>query len=517
LSNPKGLKERIDEILKAYLQVESYTNTKDEEKVDAFFNETVGGIKYFKEHEDLYGQYETKDPDFNRHVNYALYLGSKETYVLLHHSDVVNIDNYSRFKALALKPEELAQAYIKDKSLLSEEAFRDLESGDYLFGRGTADMKAGGAIELALLDYYSELDDSPSILVLAVPDEENQSLGMRAAIRLLEDLKDKYDLDYKLMINTEPHQRLNDERGVISQGSIGKMNVFVHVKGVLAHAGKALEGINPNGILANIVRHLDLNESFVDHIGHEMSIPPTWVMMRDNKKVYDISFPSMAYGILNVTSFTDSPQVVIDKLKTICQNASNEYIDHVNERRIKFSEVTSRGWGPFKKKKCVKTLAEFLNETELKLENYPEDIEEALINTNDDEPMIVIGIIPPYYPAITNDNQDVLMDLINDFTIKSYNQHYDNRMYFTGISDLSYSKCPSKSISSEMNNILGWGDKYSIPFEVLKRVEMPCINIGPWGKDFHKPSERVYKEDLYYRTPEIIKHVIKNYKGESNV
>jgi arginine utilization protein RocB len=34
------------------------------------------------------------------------------------------------------------------------------------------------------------------------------------------------------------------------------------------------------------------------------------------------------------------------------------------------------------------------------------------------------------------------------------------------------------------------------------------MNIGPWGKDFHKMTERVNKEDLYIRTPMIIKEAI---------
>ena len=33
---------------------------------------------------------------------------------------------------------------------------------------------------------------------------------------------------------------------------------------------------------------------------------------------------------------------------------------------------------------------------------------------------------------------------------------------------------------------------------------MAGMYIGPWGKDFHKPTERVYKEDLYMRTPKIL-------------
>jgi arginine utilization protein RocB len=33
---------------------------------------------------------------------------------------------------------------------------------------------------------------------------------------------------------------------------------------------------------------------------------------------------------------------------------------------------------------------------------------------------------------------------------------------------------------------------------------MPCINIGPWGRDVHRLTERVSKEDLFVRTPELL-------------
>lgn len=518
MSNLKGLENRIKTILYDYLKVESFTNTKGEELVDDFFNEVVGKMSYFKKYPELYGQYKTKDPLFNRHVSYALYKGSPETFVMIHHSDVVNVDNYGIYKELAFSPDALSDAYLKDSSFLNDEAKRDLQSGKYLFGRGTADMKAGGAIELALLEHYSNEGIKPSILIIAVPDEENESLGMRHAIHLLKELKDKHGLEYQLMINTEPHQRMNDEKGVISQGSIGKLNVFVHVKGVLAHAGKALEGINSNGLLANIVRHVDLNEAFVNETKTEMSIPPTWVTMRDNKKIYDISFPSMSYGILNVLNYTDTPTMVLEKLKSMVKKASDEYIDHVNQMRNKFSSKTGREWLDFNKLKKIYALDEFVSEFNHSMPvNYPEDLEDLMVKSNDGEPLIVIGLLPPYYPAITNDDQETLMMMVNDFTIKAYNQQYDNRMYFTGISDLSYSKLPSENIASEMSNILGWGTLYDIPFEVLKDVEMPCINIGPWGKDFHKPSERVYKEDVFIRTPSIIHNVIHNYKGGNHV
>lgn len=54
-----------------------------------------------------------------------------------------------------------------------------------------------------------------------------------------------------------------------------------------------------------------------------------------------------------------------------------------------------------------------------------------------------------------------------------------------------------------------FGAYYDIPFEQIKAVSMAGINIGPWGKDFHKLTERVYKEDLYERTPRILDYAVK--------
>lgn len=53
-----------------------------------------------------------------------------------------------------------------------------------------------------------------------------------------------------------------------------------------------------------------------------------------------------------------------------------------------------------------------------------------------------------------------------------------------------------------------FGNIYSLPLKEMEETSMPCINIGPWGKDFHKLTERVYKEDLYERTPAILDFAI---------
>lgn len=38
----------------------------------------------------------------------------------------------------------------------------------------------------------------------------------------------------------------------------------------------------------------------------------------------------------------------------------------------------------------------------------------------------------------------------------------------------------------------------------MQALSLPVINIGPWGKDCHKYTERVFKPDLLERTPQML-------------
>lgn len=42
---------------------------------------------------------------------------------------------------------------------------------------------------------------------------------------------------------------------------------------------------------------------------------------------------------------------------------------------------------------------------------------------------------------------------------------------------------------------------------------MPVLNVGPWGKDLHKYTERVNRDDLFYRTPKLIDLVVSKLLG----
>lgn len=62
-------------------------------------------------------------------------------------------------------------------------------------------------------------------LLLTVPDEEVNSAGMRAAVKELVALRDKYRLSYKMFLNSEPSfsQKPGDESHYIYSGTMGKI------------------------------------------------------------------------------------------------------------------------------------------------------------------------------------------------------------------------------------------------------------------------------------------------------
>jgi len=49
----------------------------------------------------------------------------------------------------------------------------------------------------------------------------------------------------------------------------------------------------------------------------------------------------------------------------------------------------------------------------------------------------------------------------------------------------------------------GWGKKYTLDIEDIRELILPVVNIGPYGKDAHKYTERVYMPYSFETVPRI--------------
>ncbi|MBN2899705.1 MAG: M20/M25/M40 family metallo-hydrolase [Clostridia bacterium] len=539
----RAIKEGVQEIFEDLMTFKSDTGTIKELDIEQYLHTWICNQKYFQKNPDKFGMYHIDD-NHGRKVIWGLVKGEgDDTVILMHHHDVVDSFDYGNLIGFSNKPEQLKE---KLKELSLDEAIeRDLEGDEWIFGRGSCDMKAGAAIQMYLLQRYSEMEEfNGNVMLLSVPDEESISIGMRKSVGLLVDLKKKFNLNYRIMIDSEPHAREEESVGEIFEGSVGKIMPVIFVKGQKAHVGDIFQGLNPVPIMAEIIRKIDMNPEFSDIVENEMSPPPSFTYMKDNKIRYDASVPDSVSGYFNVLPLTSTPQMILEKIEAFCNEAFEEALEKVNYAYSKYSETTLCGLGELRWTKKVMKFSSLIGEVTAhdpsfmakfdnkKMEIYPlivrgemsfpeatlEIIKFTVEHYHDKTPIVVIGISPPYYPQVSNrsmvaldEKLKTLSEHLDGYSRKNFHVEMRKKNFFMGISDMSYtSKGNVKEIIESVSPNMPLWDKevYSIPFEEMNELDIPVINIGPWGKDLHQFTERVYAEDCLYRTPMLIKESI---------
>ena len=547
-----NMQERIMKYMQDYIKVVTDTGTEKESNSTGFFAQWFKEQPYFQEHPNHWGLYPIEGDSLKRQVPWGLLRGTgQDTIVLIHHSDTVDTDDYGKWAHLATDPEALMDHYRSQEVKLDQDSLNDLESGEWYFGRGVCDMKGGAAIHMALLESYcQETDFHGNLVIIAVPDEENLSAGMRGAVPLLQRLKEKHQLNYVLMLNVEPHERSQQAVGMMYQGAVGKLMPVVYVKGKLAHVGQVYRGLNPINLLSEIIRKTEVSTDFIESVGNTTTMPPTWLYAKDQKHVYDVSLPIAAAGYMNLLTLDRSPGDIFEQLRKICEEAFHQIILEVNNSYHQYLKISDQELPPLEWKPKVRLYGEVASEAKRDSgEAYQKAIDEVMIAVkkgiaanemtlidgayrliettldyvNDPSPVVVIALAPPYYPNVHNGmipekaaKVNEAVEAVRNFAHQEWHQSYEVKDYFTGICDLSYAmfQADDENIAYIEENMLMWKGLYYIPLEMIRSLSIPVLNLGPWGKDFHKNTERVYLPDLLERTPKMVDVLIRELLGQ---
>jgi arginine utilization protein RocB len=537
-------KNTIKSTLFDLISIQSDTGTPLEIDIEKYIYNWLQKLDYFQNNIDNLGCYPLMDDTLKRSVVWGLIKGEgKKTVILLTHHDAVDSYDYHILKDYAYDP-DLLRTMLKNVKL-EKEASDDLNSGEWIFARGAADMKAGIAIQMSLIEKYSKQENlNGNILIISVPDEESLSLGMRNSAKLLETLKNIHDLDYTLLIDSEPHQKSETDAGFFHTGSVGKLMPVVYVRGKKAHIGDVFKGFNPIPLLSQIVSVTELNTDFSDDVADEVSPPPSWGFFRDEKKRYDASIPESCGGYFSILTLNRTPKVILDQLLELSKNAFESVLEQMNRNYSIYLTKKNESqhklpWEPNVKifaqiyKEAISNFGdEFLEDYRLTLDKLAMDIKNDIISLpesnlaiiaktleyiEDKTPIVVIAFSPPYYPHVSINNFTDLDKSISDIdkviiriAAELCNEIYHKKNYFMGLSDMSYtSLCESQNIIPHVkSNMPLWGTMYDIPFETISLLNIPSINIGPGGKDLHKFTERVLENDVINQTPKLIAGVI---------
>lgn len=538
--------KRIYDILKGLVACDSISCTDKELKAEKYVYDFLQSIPYFKEHPERCGLHKIPNDPFARAVPYALILGKKrDTVILSGHIDVVDTQVYGDAEPLACQMGEELEKKLASMNL-NEQQRADMESGEWIWGRGTADMKGGIAIAMFLLEKYAALAQKGelegSVFFAAVADEESYSAGMRAISPVMLECRKKYDLKLKLLINPEPAGELGDAQ-ILSLGSIGKSMPVIMVQGELAHVGHSFNGFNALSLLNGIFQRSNCTMDFVDTYKEEASMPAHWFNMRDMKELYDVSLPFRASGYLTVLSFDTTLDMIIEKLRAMSLDAFREEVAKLDACYQEFKKVSR-----FEKKEKVyyeptvytvqeltaelkesrgREFSDFYADIYKKAgqkitegESYPAAtvymMDQLMQFADIKKPYVLIGVAPPYYPATHSDlipGREGYGTGVYEFAKKLSEEKYGQKLtyenYFTGISDNSYTSLPDIDYEALAANYPMWGDLYSLDLKSIKELSVPAILYGPVGREYHQWTERVNRKSLLEVIPDMLENVIK--------
>ncbi|RKQ37276.1 M20/M25/M40 family metallo-hydrolase [Oceanobacillus halophilus] len=485
-------------------------------------------LSYFQQYPD---KLELHDADLRRKFLTALYKHPEatDTICLISHFDTVNTEEYGDYEPLATQPEELTKIWQEATDELPIDVLEDLNSGDYLFGRGTMDMKMGLVMHMRLIEKASTEEWPINLLVLAVPDEEVNSAGMRLAVPILLKLQEQYHLNYKLFLNSEPAFSMepDNHEHYIYTGSVGKILPASLFYGKETHAGEPLRGITSPYIGSFLTREMEWNDLFQETVLGEQTPLPVVLQQTDLRLRYSTQTPYRSSALYNIFLFKRSATDIFELFESVANRAAKkcneDYLKICKKHQVKpIGDVKVIKYKDLLEYATAKLGKELIKE--IKAETYYHDewddrekslriTDKLMIHCQELAPAIIILFAPPFYPAV-NSSENSLVDWCTKFIIKRAKEKFNLSIkqvhYFNGICDLSYVNYEGKSDgwNAFEQNTPVWNDTYTIPFDAMQKLQAPVLNIGPFGKDPHKRTERLHMQNAFKETPLLLDELI---------
>lgn len=540
--------EELIELTTALVAVPSITGTTGEVDVADLIIQRLKALPYFRNNPHHLWTQSVPGDELGRKNIFALVRSTKATAktILLHsHLDTVGIQDYGSLQEFAFDPGKLKLAFANHAG--DESVLKCAHSDDWLFGRGALDMKSGLAVQMKLVEYWTKkLHELPgNILFMANPSEESHHGGMLAALSELLRLRDEEGFQYLCAINSDYVTALypDDAARYIYTGTTGKLLLNVYIRGAETHVGQAFSGFDPLLVLTEVLRVLNYNTEFVEKVGHEATQPPVALYVRDRKETYNVQTAGVAAAYWNWFTLKKSPLEVLAEVKEHVKHAvmsAKELRSQAAARQIQLL-----GFGAATRAKAVEEFAvdmpvytfaewlEHLDETarqrvnEVLKADFSElthkfdqrevvqvMIEHALKAAEYSGPILLLYLTPPFLPHNyiegTTCAEQSILDAVRSAAAElslPENEQFVIQRYFPFLSDSSFLRLMMHEVDLQgfIQNCPGWGNLFELPLEQVKALNIPTLNLGVYGFDAHKPTERLDIAYSFGILPQLIK------------
>ncbi|MDA8353252.1 MAG: M20/M25/M40 family metallo-hydrolase [Firmicutes bacterium] len=548
----KPWKDEVLQLTKELVHHPSINGTIGERDIAYRIVDYFQELPYFKANPGHLRMVKTSSDERERYNVMALVKGGdatfRETVILMGHMDTVGVEDYGKWKQLAFTPDELMKRW--EGSAIPDRVRQDLQRGEWACGRGSLDMKSGLAGHMALTRYFAEHPEElrGNILFLSECDEEDNSRGILSALSEFLRLAQEEELTYIAAINADytSSRFEGDPHRYVYMGTVGKLLPAFFIAGKETHVGQAFEGFDPNLVAAELTRRLDYNPAFCDEMYGETTLPPISLKQTDLKTKYDVQTPITAFAYYNFFVTSWSPKDVLEKLKEVawdavkaanrlCRERQRQYCERTGDPHL-FPDWTPRVYtyeefyhhcltrygSPFEESMRLFSM-NLLNEKELDLRDYCCRMVEELWSWDEQKtPAVILFYASMYIPRIVlnhREKRDQRLIRAVKRAVEEIQQMCPHpikvRNFFPYISDMSFVAISDdrEGLSSLEKNMPAWGTKHQMNVDAIRALDVPAVNIGPYGMDAHKQWERVEVAYSMETVPNLNYRVIKDLVG----
>lgn len=532
------IEQQIEHIAKHLVGINSVNGTQGEIVVAEELYSILRTFPYFQQHpEHLWIQTIENDPIGRKNV-FAFVKGdliTNRTIIYHAHIDTVGVEDFGQLKDKAFSPDALAEffcSYDNDKELQKE-----ARSGDWMFGRGSVDMKSGAAVHIANILHFSEHREElqGNLLLMLNGDEESEHRGIIGALPELNRLQVEQGLEYILAINTDFVTPLydGDPHRYIYTGAAGKILPCFHIYGREVHVGDTLSGIDPNFIAAKLTARIHNRYELAEKIPGELVLPPTCLYQRDTKDIYTVQTASSSHLYFNYFIYEDTPEQILEKLLHETNQVCLEVEAYLKEQFNQYTAFTGLPTRDLSWDIEVTTYERYVKMLTLKGIDVNSIIEKAIQEkTTDDfrelsfeivgalqasdpskKARVILFFAPPFLPhnylqeTETRDKeiQNSIGALLQEMEAET-GELFALKKFFPYLADGSFLSIheTEEELYPLLNNLPEWETLFPLPYKSIQQLNIPSINMGVYGKDGHKWTERIYKPYSFGVLPQLI-------------
>ena len=537
--------DRVRALAITMVRLPSVTGTEGETTFAASLRAILAEQPYFRQHPEHLWIEPTQDDPHPRSNLFALVRGEgARTLLLTGHYDVVSVENYGALRPWAFDPEALLPRLADDlrangRGDADARALADLEGGDFLPGRGLLDMKSGVAAGIAVIERFAAQERRiGTMLLVATPDEEGNSHGMRSAVRHLPAIAEHWGLDLAAAINLDAavDQGDGDEGRAVFLGSVGKYLPAVLLVGRPTHAGAPFDGVNANLLAAELTRRVECNPLAGDSapIAGEAAPPPVSLYQSDNRTRYDVTTPPTAWCVFNLLTYSRSPAEALDAVRTQAVLALDDALAALQDRAAQYAAlanlpVAAPRWAPAvlsvaelrgrafqregARERFAALAAQLSADAQLDTIALSRLLMEALVSESGLEgPAAIVGFAALPYPRASlgeGEADERLRAIVARHAAEvgaAFGQPIRLRPFFPGISDMSFlaGRDDGAAVETLTANTPAFGSRLHFDYGIAARLRLPAVNIGPWGRDYHQRAERLHAPYAFSVLPELL-------------